>query len=86
MFDFLAKIIGTKNEREIKKLWLIAEQINSLEPSLSSLSDAELKARTDEFRRKINEERAWTVFSRRHLPRSGKLRAESSRCGILTFS
>ncbi|HBH61849.1 MAG TPA: preprotein translocase subunit SecA [Nitrospiraceae bacterium] len=55
MFDFLAKIIGTKNEREIKKLWLIAEQINSLEPSLSSLSDAELKARTDEFRRKINE-------------------------------
>ena len=55
MFDFLAKIIGSKNEREIKKLWEIAEQINSLEPSISALSDTELKAKTDEFRRKIND-------------------------------
>ena len=54
MFDFLAKIIGTKNEREIKKLWEITEQINSIEPSISALGDAELKSRTDEFRKKVD--------------------------------
>jgi preprotein translocase subunit SecA len=56
MFDFLAKIIGTKNERDIKKLWEIAEQINILEPSISALGDAELKGKTDEFRKKIVDE------------------------------
>jgi preprotein translocase subunit SecA len=55
MFGFLTKIVGTKNEREIKKLLQPIEQINSLEPSVSALSDAELKAKTDEFRRKIDE-------------------------------
>jgi preprotein translocase subunit SecA len=55
MFDFFAKIIGTKNEREIKKLWEIVEQINSLEPSISALGDTELKAKTDEFRKRIND-------------------------------
>ncbi len=55
MFGFLAKIIGTKNEREIKKLLESVELINSLEPSTSVLSDSELRAKTDEFRRKIND-------------------------------
>ncbi len=54
MLDFLAKIIGTKNERDIKKLWEIAEQINSIEPSISALGDVDLKAKTDEFRKKID--------------------------------
>ena len=51
MFKILSKIIGTKNEREIKRLWTVVEQINSLEPSVTPLSDAELKAKTDEFRK-----------------------------------
>ncbi|MBI5664205.1 MAG: preprotein translocase subunit SecA [Nitrospirae bacterium] len=55
MFDFLAKIIGTKNERDIKKLWEVAEQINSLEPAISALSDAGLRAKTDEFRKKLED-------------------------------
>ena len=39
MFGILTKIIGTKNDREIKKLWSEVEQINSLEPEISALSD-----------------------------------------------
>ncbi len=54
MFGILAKIIGTKNEREIKRLWQTVEQINALEPSISRLKDSELKAKTDEFRKKID--------------------------------
>jgi preprotein translocase subunit SecA len=55
MFGFLAKIIGTKHEREVKTLWKVVEQINSLEPSISDLSDSDLKAKTDEFRKRIND-------------------------------
>jgi preprotein translocase subunit SecA len=55
MFGVLTKIIGTKNEREIKKLWPVVEQINSLEPSIQSLDDDGLKAKTDEFRKRLKD-------------------------------
>jgi len=53
MFGILTKIIGTKNERELKRLWPIVEKINSLEPLMMSLDDAKLKAKTDEFRKRL---------------------------------
>ncbi len=53
MFGVLTKIIGTKNEREIKKLWPIVEHINSLEPSVTSLDEAGLRAKTEEFRKRL---------------------------------
>jgi preprotein translocase subunit SecA len=54
MFDtLLAKIFGTKHDRELKKLRPIVAQINSLEPSIEKLSDAELAAKTVEFRQRL---------------------------------
>ena len=53
MLGILTKIIGTKNERELKKLWPVVEQINSLEPLMVSLDDAGLKAKTDELRKNL---------------------------------
>jgi preprotein translocase subunit SecA len=55
MFGILTKIVGTKNDREIKKLWSDVEQVNSLETSISSLSDQELKAKTEEFRKRLTD-------------------------------
>jgi preprotein translocase subunit SecA len=55
MFGILTKIIGTKHEREVKGLLSVIDHINSLEPSMKSLSDKELKAKTDEFRKKLEE-------------------------------
>ena len=49
----LAKIFGTKHEREVKKLRPVVEAINSREPSLQKLSDAELAAKTSEFRQRL---------------------------------
>ncbi len=49
----LKKIMGTQNERMLKPLRPIVEEINALEPAVSKLSDAELRAKTDEFRTKI---------------------------------
>jgi len=50
-----AKVFGTKNEREIKRLRPLVERINSLEPEMQRLTDAELRAKSDEFRQRINE-------------------------------
>ncbi len=51
----LGKVFGTKNEREIKRTMPNVQQITALEPEIKRLSDAELRAKTDEFRARIQE-------------------------------
>jgi len=53
--SLVAKVFGTKNEREIKRLLPQVEAINAFEPAMQKLSDDELRAKTDEFRKKIQE-------------------------------
>ncbi|HEU0253881.1 MAG TPA: preprotein translocase subunit SecA, partial [Pyrinomonadaceae bacterium] len=46
-FDkFLTKVFGSSNQRFLKSITHIVDQINSLEPSMQALSDGELRART----------------------------------------
>jgi len=49
----LKKIIGTKNDRDIKKMRPLVERINQLEEEYQKLSDEQLKAKTDEFRERL---------------------------------
>ncbi|MGD0578096.1 MAG: preprotein translocase subunit SecA [Bryobacteraceae bacterium] len=49
----LAKIFGTKHEREIKRIKPLVALINDLEPAMRELSDADLAAKTQEFRQKL---------------------------------
>ena len=49
----LAKVFGTSNERAVKKLLPVLAQINSFDEAMKSLSDAELQAKTVEFRARI---------------------------------
>ena len=51
----IGKVFGTKNEREIKRLTPKVAEINALEPAMKKLSDEQLRAKTDEFRRRIQE-------------------------------
>jgi preprotein translocase subunit SecA len=51
----LGKVFGTKNERVIKSLMPNVHAINALEPEMRKLSDAELRAKTEEFRQRIQE-------------------------------
>jgi preprotein translocase subunit SecA len=53
--NIFAKVFGTKNEREVKRLQPVIDHINSLEPEMQRLSDAELRAKTDQFRSRIQE-------------------------------
>src|ERR1041385_2019417 len=49
----LAKVFGTKNDREIKAMQPLLAAINDLEPQLQSLSDIDLAAKTIEFRERL---------------------------------
>jgi preprotein translocase subunit SecA len=51
----LGKIFGTKNEREVKRLLPRVEAINALEPETQKLSDDQLRAKTEEFRARIQQ-------------------------------
>ena len=51
----VAKVFGTKNEREIKRLMPRVAAINSFEPAIQKLTDEQLRAKTDEFRQRIKE-------------------------------
>ena len=50
----LKKLLGTSHEREVKKLRPRVEAINALEAGIAKLSDAELKAKTAEFKTKLD--------------------------------
>ena len=55
MFDgFLTKIFGSRNQRLVKAYRRRCAQINALEPSMKKLSDEELKAKTGEFRARLD--------------------------------
>ena len=53
--SFLEKVFGSYSDKEIKKIMPVVEKINSLEPSMEALSDAELRAKTDEFKARLND-------------------------------
>ncbi|MCK4264732.1 preprotein translocase subunit SecA [Candidatus Babeliales bacterium] len=53
MSNILAKLFGTKNERELKRYRQVVKKINSLEESIIALTDLELTAKTNEFRERI---------------------------------
>ncbi len=48
----LAKVFGTKHEREIKRLRPVVAEINALGPQIEALSDRQLQDKTPEFRRR----------------------------------
>lgn len=50
----LNKIIGSQNQREIKRLQPLVDKINSLEPEIKNLSDDALRQKTDEFRSRFS--------------------------------
>jgi preprotein translocase subunit SecA len=54
MFDWIIrKIIGTKNQRAVKKLWPLVQQINELEKKLQGLSEDELRERTAKWQERF---------------------------------
>ena len=55
MAKLLDKIFGTYSSRELKKLYPIADKVMALEDEYKALSDKELRAKTDEFKKRYQE-------------------------------
>lgn len=55
MFGIMQKVFGSYSDKEIKRIKPIVEKINNLEPDMKKLSDEELRAKTDEFKRRYSE-------------------------------
>ena len=53
MLSFFKKIIGDENQRALKGIMPLVEEINRLEPAFQALSDDELRAKTGEFRERL---------------------------------
>ena len=50
---FLSKIFKSYSEKEVQRVMPIVEKINNLEPEIEKLTDTELKAKTDEFKQRL---------------------------------
>ena len=82
MANFLTKLFGTHSSHELKKIYPIADKVDALEEAYKKLSDAELRAKTDEFKARYQNgeslddllpeafatcrEAAWRVLGMRH--------------------
>jgi len=53
--QLLSKVFGSRNERLLKRMDKVVASINSLEPTISALSDEQLRAKTDEFRQRLGQ-------------------------------
>ena len=51
--QILAKVIGTQNEREIKRLRPLVVEIGALEPQIQALTDEQLRQKTEEFKARV---------------------------------
>ncbi len=54
--SLIKKIVGSKNERELKRIQPIIQRINQIEPKIGPLTDDQLRAKTLEFRERIDRE------------------------------
>jgi len=73
--SLVAKVFGTQNEREIKRLMPNVQAINVLQPAIEKLTDDELRDKTGEFRKRIAER------TRKFEEEAGKLQAEEQGAG-----
>jgi preprotein translocase subunit SecA len=54
VLDWIVRVtLGTKNQRDVKRYLKIVDQVNALEPEMRRLTDAQLRAKTDEFRTRV---------------------------------
>ena len=65
----LTTIFGSKHERDVKRMVPVVQQINALEPQIAPLTDAELRAKTAEFRLRLQPVVEALDAAKREVPR-----------------
>ena len=83
VLGLIKKIVGTRNDRELKRIQEYVDQVNALEEGIQKLSDEQLKAKTPEFKERLKggesldellpeafavcREASWRVLEMRHF-------------------
>src|SRR5207244_8809488 len=65
----LTAVFGSKHERDVKRMLPIVQQVNALEPEISSLSDDALRAKTVEFRERLRPVADVLEAAKKEVPR-----------------
>ena len=78
MKNFLSRFVDT-NEREVRRLRAIVDEVNDLEPELQALSDDELRERMVTLREELREETAPSEPSDEELEAEGEARRVLAR-------
>jgi preprotein translocase subunit SecA len=71
----LTAIFGSKHERDVKRMLPIVQQINDFEPTISKLSDDQLRRKTEEFRQRLRPVVERLEAAKREIPRDEGLLA-----------
>ena len=53
LIQLLTKVFGSRNDRTLRRMRKVVDQISRMEPEIEKLTDAELRAKTDEFRERL---------------------------------
>ena len=53
--NIIEKMFGTHSQRELKRIMPIVDKIDSLRPSMQALSDEELRGKTREYKKRLEE-------------------------------
>ena len=64
--NMFSKVFGTRSQREVKRIMPLVEKIESLRPDMQKLSDEELRGKTREFKKRLEEGETLDCFLR-HL-------------------
>lgn len=60
--NWLLKLLGDPNERKVKSIMGIVDHINAIEPEFSAMTDAQLRAKTDEFKEILSQRKTSDDF------------------------
>ncbi len=59
LIKMLTKVFGSRNDRTLRRMRKVVNIINGMEPAMEKLSDDELKAKTAEFRARLEKAKRW---------------------------
>src|SRR5688572_11087172 len=53
LMSFFTRVFGSRNQRVLRDMWKVVGKINAMDAQIASLSDADLQAKTQEFRDRL---------------------------------
>ena len=62
--NMFSKVFGTRSQREVKRIMPLVKKIEDLRPEMQKLTDEELRGKTREFKKRLDEGATWMIFTR----------------------